>query len=60
MRSEYRACKFNPSGKNLGGRNQIEGQQRNHLLALINTQPTVNTRLAPHAHVDKGRKSKSK
>lgn len=55
MRSEYRQIKFLPSGRNLGGRTQIEFHHKNHVLALINSKSAIDTLKAPKPHVDTGK-----
>ena len=46
---------FSPNPNNLGGKSDIESLWKNHLLALVNSKPTINTHKTPKKHVDAGK-----
>lgn len=47
---------FLPDRRNLGGKQDIDNLQKNHLLALINARSVANNFEAPHAHVNHKKK----
>ncbi|KRX06917.1 hypothetical protein PPERSA_07080 [Pseudocohnilembus persalinus] len=60
MKGTNRFKEFLPDSRNLGGKKNIESQQKNHLLALINVKPTMNTQKRPHQHVNSKHYSQKK
>ncbi len=45
---------FVPDYRNIGGKCNIESLWRNHLIALVNTKPSINSHKSPKKHVEAG------